>query len=88
MERTARDIPAAQEKAGGTLTKFNRKFNVKLKRIERWHNITIMLAGFEGVINFYDSASPEEVRTMKSIHKKLYECLVMAKKVLEEVNAQ
>ena len=88
MERTARYIPAAQEKAGGTLTKFNRKFNAKRKRIERWHNITVMLAGFEGVINFYDGASPEEVRTMKSIHKKLYECLVMAKKVLEEVNAQ
>ena len=45
MERTARDISAAQEKAGGTLTKFNRKFNVKRKRVERWHNITVMLAG-------------------------------------------
>ncbi len=71
------------------MTKFNRKFNAKRKRVERWHNITVMLAGFEGVINFYyDGASPEEVRTLKVIHGKLYECSVMAKKLLEEVNAQ
>ncbi len=68
------------------MTKFNRKFNAKRKRIERWHNITVMLAGFEGVINNYDSASPEEIKTMKSIHKKLYECCVMAKEYFRQVN--
>ncbi len=67
------------------MTKFNRKFNAKRKRMERWHNIVGMLSGFEGVINSYDSASPEEVRVMKSIHRKLYECSVMAKRHLQEV---
>ena len=67
------------------MTKFNRKFNVKLKSIERWDKITTMLYEFEGVINEYDGATPEEVRTMKSIHRKLYECCVMAKRHLKEV---
>ena len=70
------------------MTKFNRKFNTKLKRIERWHKITAMLCEFEGVINDYDSASPEEIITMKSIHRKLYECYLMAKSLLKEVNAR
>ena len=68
------------------MTKFNRKFNVKLKRIERWHKITIMLSEFDGVINEYDGATPEEVRIMKSIHKKLYECCVIAKSHLKQVS--
>lgn len=69
------------------MTKFTRKFNTKIKRIERWHNITAMLANFDGVINNYDSASPDEIHTMKSIHRKLYECSLMAKKHLTEVIA-
>ena len=46
-----------------------------------------MLANFDGVINNYDSASPDEIHTMKSIHRKLYECSLMAKKHLTEVIA-
>lgn len=68
------------------MTKFNRKFNAKLKRIERWYKITAMLCEFEGVINDYDSASPEEIKIMKSIHRKLYKCCVMAKAHLRQVN--
>ena len=68
------------------MTKFTRKFNTKLKRIERWHTITAMLCEFEGVINNHDSASPEEIQIMKSIHRKLYECCVMAKGHLKRVS--
>ncbi len=64
------------------MTKFNRKFNMKRKSMERWLNIAHMLSGFEGVINNYDGAVPEEVRAMKEIHKKLYECSVIAGKYL------
>lgn len=64
--------------------KFNRKFNTQRKRLERWYEIATRLSGFEGLINSYDGASPEEVRVMKVIHKKLYECSVMAKGYLNE----
>lgn len=60
------------------MSKFNRKFNTQRKRLERWHDIVMRLSGFEGLINCYDGASPEEVRTMKEIHKKLYECSILA----------
>ena len=64
--------------------KFNRKFNTRRKSIERWHNIVMKLSEFEGLVNNYDGASPEEVRTLKAIHKKLYECQRSAKEYLRE----
>lgn len=67
------------------MSKFNRKFNTQRKRLERWHDIVMRLSGFEGLINCYDGASPDDVRTMKVIHRKLYECSVMAKDRLKEV---
>ncbi len=66
------------------MTKYNRRFNTRLKRLERWHEITMRLSEFEGLINSYDGASPEEVRVMKTIHRKLYECSVIAKEQLKE----
>ncbi len=64
--------------------KFNRSFNTKRKRIERWHNIVIKLSEFEGLVNNYDGASPDEVRTLKAIHRKLYECQIWGKEHLRE----
>ena len=64
--------------------KFNRKFNARRKRIERWHNIVMKLSEFEGLVDNYDGASTEEVRTLKAIHKKLYECQTSAKEHLRE----
>ena len=52
--------------------------------MERWHSVVRKLHEFEGVINFYDGASPNEVKTLKTIHRKLYECCTMAKGHLEE----
>ena len=66
------------------MNKFNRKFNTRCKKIARWCNIVSRLTDFEGIINSYDGASPEEVRTMKIIHKKLYECVYLAKAHLKE----
>ena len=65
-------------------SKINRKFYKRLRRFERWHNITSKLAEFEGLINSYDGATPEEVKAMREIHKKLYECYLSAKNYLEE----
>ena len=42
------------------------------------------LSGFEGLINSYDGASPEEVQAMRTIHEKLYECYTIAKEHLKE----
>ena len=70
------------------IDKFNRKFNTQRKRLERWHDIVMRLSGFEGLINCYDGASPEEIRTMKAIHAKLYECSVLAKGQLKEAKIQ
>ena len=64
--------------------KFSRKFNTRRKRIERWHNIVMKLSEFEGLVNDYDGASPEEVRTLKAINRKLYECQTVAKEHLSE----
>ena len=65
----------------------NRKFNTRRKRIERWHNIVMKLSEFEGLVNNYDGASPGEIRTLKAIHKKLYECQTVAKEHLKEVQS-
>ena len=64
--------------------KYNRKFTTRLKRFERWYNVLSKLSEFEGLINSYDGASPDEVKTMKEIHKKLYECSVLAHQHLEQ----
>ena len=64
--------------------KFNRNFNARRKSIERWHNIVRKLSEFEGLVNNYDGASPEEIRTLKAIHRKLYECQTSAKERLRE----
>lgn len=67
------------------MNRFNRKFNIRRKRQERWYEIFVKLSDFEGLINNYDSASPEEIRAMRAIHSKLYECCVIAKENLKEV---
>ena len=68
------------------LGKFNRKFNIQRKSLERWHEILSLLAGFEGVITSYDGASPNEIHTLKVIHRKLYECTQLAKRHLKEAD--
>ena len=55
--------------------------------MERWHNIVMKLSEFEGIVNNYDGASPGEIRTLKAIHKKLYECQTVAKEHLKEVQS-
>ena len=67
------------------MNRFNRKFNSRCRRYERWHKIVMKLAEFEGLINSYDSASPDEVKAMKEIHRKLYECQTAAKHYEEEL---
>ena len=66
------------------MKKFNRRFNTRRKRMERWYSIMMRLSGFEGLINSYDGASPEEVQAMRTIHEKLYECYTIAKEHLKE----
>ena len=67
------------------MNKFNRKFNSKIRRYERWIKIVQKLNEFEGLIHNYDSASPDEVHALKEIHRKLYECWQTAKHFEEEL---
>ena len=67
------------------MNKFNRKFNARIRRYERWNRIIQKLNEFEGLINNYDSASPDEVHALKEIHRRLYECWQTAKDFEEEL---
>lgn len=67
------------------MNKFNRKFNARMRRYERWNRIVQKLNEFEGLINNYDSASPDEVHALKEIHRRLYECWQTAKHFEEEL---
>lgn len=67
------------------MNKRNRKFSARLRRFERWHRIVSKLLEFEGLINNYESASPEEVHALKEIHGRLYECYEAAKRYEEEL---
>lgn len=68
------------------MNRIDRKFCSRLKRIKRWHCITCKLNEFEGIINDYDGAAPDEIRKLKFIHERLYECCVLAKNYLEEID--
>ena len=67
------------------MDKFNRKFNSRLKNMERWHKIVSGLSAFEGLVNDYDGASPEDVKRLKTIHGNLYKSYVLARERLQEV---
>ncbi len=64
--------------------KFNRKFNAWRKRFERWYVIKSRISEFEGIVNDYDGATPEDVKVLKEIHRKLYECQQMANESLKD----
>ncbi|MBQ7732489.1 MAG: hypothetical protein IJT58_00530 [Synergistaceae bacterium] len=68
------------------MNRINHKFYQQIKRVKRWHSITTKLNEFEGLINDYDGASPEEIRKLRFIHERLYECYMLAKSFLEEVS--
>ena len=67
------------------MNKFNRKFRSRCIRYERWLLIAHKLSEFEGLINIYDCASPDEVHALKEIHRRLYECWQTAKQFEEEL---
>lgn len=69
------------------MDKRTRQYNNQRKRHERWYSIVMKLSGFEGLINSYDGVTPEELRAMRKIHRKLYECSVLAKEWLKEAES-
>ena len=56
------------------MTKFNRKFNSACSRLAFWHNITTTLAGFDNLLKSASNLTPDDMRTLKAIHRKLFEC--------------
>lgn len=66
------------------MNRYNRKFNAWRKRFERWYVIKSRLSDFEGIVNDYDGATPEDVKVLKEIHRKLYKCQQMANEQLQK----
>ncbi len=66
------------------MNRYNRKFNAWRKRFERWYVIKSRLSDFEGIVNDYNGATPEDVKVLKEIHRKLYECQQMANEQLQK----
>ncbi len=68
------------------MSKYNKRFNNRRMRYERWYRIEVMLSDAEGLTSpfMYDKASPEEIRCMKEIHRKLCECLTISEFMLKE----
>ena len=66
------------------MNRYNRKFNSWRKRFERWYVIKSRLSEFEGIVNDYDGATPEDVKVLREIHRKLYECQQMANEQLQK----
>ena len=61
------------------MNKYNKKFNSKVKRLNKWQEFLARLSGFEGLVNSYDGLSPDDVHALRIIHRKLYECQDIAK---------
>ena len=66
------------------MNRYNRKFNSWRKRFERWYVIKSRISEFEGIVNDYDGATPEDVKVLREIHRKLYECQQMANEQLQK----
>jgi len=66
------------------VNRYNRKFNAWRKRFERWYVIKSRLSEFEGIVNDYNGATPEDVKVLREIHRKLYECQQMANERLKD----
>lgn len=66
------------------MNRYNRKFNAWRKRFERWYVIKSRLSEFEGIVNDYNGATPEDVKVLREIHRKLYECQQMANERLKD----
>ena len=67
------------------MIKFNRIFNTKIKRLNKWQELILRLSAFEDILHSCDGLSPREVVSMKIIHKKLFEAYSIAKKRRNEV---
>ena len=67
------------------MNKFNKQFNSKIKRLNKWQDVTSRLSAFEGLLHSFDGLNPREVVSLKIIHKKLYEAYSIAKKRKQEV---
>ena len=67
------------------MNKFNRKFNSKIKRLNKWQIVLARLSAFEGLVNSYDGLNQQDVHDIRIIHRKLYECQNIAKQKLQEV---
>ena len=67
------------------MDKYNRKFNSRIKRLNRWNDILMRLSAFEGLSNSFDGLTPHDVLALRFIHRKLLECQNIAKSHLQEV---
>ena len=70
------------------MNNFNKKFNSKIKRLNKWQDVLARLSGFEGLVNSYDGLNPDDVLAIKIIHRKLFECQNIAKRHFLQVRKE
>ena len=64
------------------MNKFNKQFNSKIKRFNKWQDVLARLSAFEGLVNSFDGLSQNDVHALRQIHSKLLECQDIAKQHL------
>ena len=66
------------------MNNYNRKFSVRLKRFERWLNISDSLSALLNITAPFDGASPNDVQAVREIHRLIQKCRIVAGDRLKE----
>lgn len=66
------------------MTKFTQKFNQAYTRFAFWQTLTAMLADFDSMVKRREYLTPQDVKAQKRIHRDLYGCYTLAKKMREQ----
>lgn len=62
------------------MNKFNRQFNAAYFRVAFWQDLTAKLSDFDYLVKQRLFLTPDDVHTLKNIHKALWDCYSEAKK--------
>ncbi len=61
------------------MNKFNRQFNAACFRVGFWQDLTAKFADFDPLVKQRFFLTPDDILTLKNIHKALWECYSAAK---------
>ena len=66
------------------MAKFTQRFNKAYVRFAFWQTLTSMLADFDSMVECKEYLTPQDVKAQKQIHRALYGCYALAKKMHEQ----